>query len=174
MTHGLWNFTLKARVKRSRNRTCRTVQKLQKGLLQNLDVKANSSSRIFINININSAKLAYAFLWPWSSAKVSPHGYSGFWFFSVLCTRHKLPLSCSVDTKYLFLFFSPSCHLCTTWRQCFEGKLFIRHNRSGKGKIQMKDYLNKNFPPCRHCCKARTSKVLLDFRLKTQGEEIQF
>ena len=56
---------------------------------------------------------------------------------------------------------------CVTYvlhgRQCFQGKLFIRHNRNGKGKIQMIDYLNKHFPPCRNCCKARTSKVLLDF-----------
>ena len=96
---------------------------------------------------------------------LSTQGHSGFWFFSVLCTRHKLPLNCSVDTKYLFFYFS--AHRVTYilhGRQCFQGKLFIRHNRNGKGKIQMIDYLNKHFPPCRNCCKARTksSVGLLD------------
>ena len=164
MTHGHWNFTLKARVKRSRNRTCRTVQKLQKSLLQNLDVKANSNSRIVIHKYKFSKTCLCFFMTMIFCKSLSTQGHSGFWFFSVLCTRHKLPLNCSVETKYLFFYFS--AHRVTYvlhGRQCFQGKLFIRHNRNGKGKIQMIDYLNKHFPPCRNCCKARTFKVLLDF-----------
>ena len=107
MTHGLWNFTLKARVKRSRNRTCRTVQKLQKGLLQNLDVKANSNSCIVIHKYKFSKTCLCFFMTMIFCKSLSTQGYSGFWFFSVLCTRHKLPLNCSVDTKYLFFIFQP-------------------------------------------------------------------
>ena len=60
-------------------------------------------------------------LWPWS--KVTQISKLNVWIlacilrwaiqgllgllFSVLCTRHKLPLNCSVETKYLFFIFQP-------------------------------------------------------------------